>query len=44
MNRKAAENEKTHIDLTSKILKISTPILKKIKVLTGGIQMQFLFY
>lgn len=38
MKWKAGENEKIHINLKSKILKISTAILKKIKISAGDIQ------
>lgn len=38
MKWKTGENEKIHINSKSKTLKISTVILKKIKILAGGIQ------
>lgn len=38
MSRKAGVKKKTYASLKVKIRNISTAILKKIKVLTGGVQ------
>lgn len=43
MSREAGNKKKKYASLKVKIFNISTAILKKIKVLTGGIQIHFFF-
>lgn len=44
MSGKAGEKKKTCASLKVKIFNVSTAILRKIKVLTGGIKIHIFFY